>query len=125
MGTQHHGGGGGAGKVKHSDISFTKHFDKASISLWLACCTGQHFEEATLHCRKAGGEQEVYLKIKLKDAIISHYSVGGHSKGDLPIMDEFTLNVGSIEKEYKTQTSKGSVEGPVKGGWNLKTNAKI
>ena len=65
----------------------TKHFDKASISLWLACCTGQHFEEATLHCRKAGGEQEVYLKIKLKDAIISHYSVGGHSKGDLPIID--------------------------------------
>ena len=40
-------------------------------------------------------------------------------------MDEFSLNYGQIEKEYKTQTEKGSVSGPVKGGWSLKENRKV
>ncbi len=124
-GTQHHGGGGGAGKVKISDWHFTKHYDKSSVLLWLSCCTGTHYEQAVLTCRKAGGEQEPYLTITFKDVLISSYNIGGHSKGDLPIMDEFSLNVGSINKEYKTQTSKGTTSGPVKAGWDCKANTKI
>jgi type VI secretion system secreted protein Hcp len=124
-GTQAHGGGGGAGKVRFSDIHCTKLYDKSSVQIMLACATGQHFPEGTITCRKAGGEQEPFLIIKLKDIIISSYNMGGHSKGELPIMAEFSLNYGSIEKEYKVQTEKGTVSGPVKGGWSCKENRKL
>ena len=40
-------------------------------------------------------------------------------------MDEFSVNYGSIHKEYKTQTEKGTVSGPVKGGWSLKENRNL
>jgi type VI secretion system secreted protein Hcp len=124
-GTQHHGGGGGAGRVRFSDIHCTKLYDKSSVELMLACATGKHFEEGTITCRKAGGEQEPYLIIKLKDVLVSSYNMGGHSKGELPVMDDFALNYGSIHKEYKVQTEKGSVGSPVKGGWSLKENKKL
>ena len=114
-GTQHHGGGGGAGKVKISDWHFTKHYDKSSVLLWLSCCTGTHYEQAILTCRKAGGEQESYLKIKLKDVLISSYNIGGHSKGDLPIMDEFTLNVGSIKRSTRPRPPKARPRRPGQG----------
>jgi type VI secretion system secreted protein Hcp len=123
-GTQAFGGGGGAGKVSFSDLSCSKAFDKASPSLMQACATGQHFPEAIITCRKAGGEQEPYLVIKLKDVIVSSYNVGGHSKGDLPLMDDFSLNYGALHEEYKVQTEKGTVGSPVHAGWSLKENVK-
>jgi type VI secretion system secreted protein Hcp len=122
-GTQHHGGGG-AGRVDFSDINCTKLYDKSSVELMLACATGKHFPEATITCRKAGGEQEPYLVITLKDVLVSSYDMGGHSKGELPVMDDFALNYGSIHKEYKVQTEKGTVGSPVKCGWSLKENKK-
>src|SRR5262249_3546549 len=124
-GTQAHGSGGGAGKVKFGDINCTKKYDRASALLMLACATGQHFPEATITCRKAGGQQEPYLVIKLKDVLVSSYNMGGHSQAELPIMDQFSVNFGSIEKEYKVQTEKGTVGAPVKAGWSVKQNAKI
>ena len=81
--------------------------------------------ETTLTCRKAGGTQEPYLIIKLKDVLVCSYNMGGNSKGELPIMDQFSLDFGSIEKEYKVQTEKGTVGAPVKAGWCVKQNAKI
>src|SRR5262249_13248662 len=100
-------------------------YDKASVELFLSCCTGKHFEEATLTMRKAGGEQEPFLVIKLKDVMVCSYNMGGHSKGELPVMDDFALNYGSIHKEYKVQDSKGTVGSPVKGGWSCKENKKL
>jgi type VI secretion system secreted protein Hcp len=124
-GTQAHGGGGGAGKVRFSDMHLHKLYDKSSPVLLLACARGEHFEEAVITVRKAGGEQEPYLVITLKDVLVSSYDMGGHSKGELPVMDDFTLNYGSIHKEYKTQTEKGTVGSPVKGGWSIKENKKL
>jgi type VI secretion system secreted protein Hcp len=124
-GTQASGGGGGAGRVEFTDINCTKVYDKSSPVLMLACATGKHFDEASITCRKAGGEQEPYLVITLKDVLVSSYNMGGHSKGELPIMDDFSLNYGSIHKEYRTQTDKGTLAAPIKGGWNVKTNEKI
>jgi type VI secretion system secreted protein Hcp len=124
QGTQHHGGGGGAGRVEFSDLHCTKKYDRSSVQLMLACAMGQHFPEATITCRKAGGEQEPYLVLHLKDVLVSSYNMGGHGKGELPIMDEISLQFGAILKEYKTQTEKGTLGRPVKGGWNLKQHCK-
>src|SRR5262245_58405937 len=68
-------GGLGTGKVEMSDISFSIITNRASPKLMLACATGQHIKEATLVCRKAGGDQQEYLKIKFGDLIISSFEV--------------------------------------------------
>lgn len=123
-GTFSRGGGGGAGKASFQDFHFTKEMDKASPKLMLACATGDHIAKATLVCRKAGGTQEEYLKIEFGDVLVSSYQVGGSSGGGALPTDQFSLNYGKIEQEYKEQTSKGSLAGSVKAGWDLKANKK-
>src|SRR5438309_7879006 len=62
------GGGGGTGKVAMNDFHFVKKVDKASAKLFTACCTGEHFKDATLVCRRAGKDQQEFLKIVLTSA---------------------------------------------------------
>src|SRR4051812_11312285 len=61
------GGGGGAGKVRMQDFHFTVPTNKASPKLFLACANGQHIKKATLTCRKAGKEQQEFLKYNFED----------------------------------------------------------
>ena len=124
-GTFSSGGGGGAGKASFQDIHFTKVYDKSSPKLMEACASGKHIGKATFIARKAGGEQEEYLKIEFGDVLISSYQSGGSSGSDVLPTDQFSMNYGKISKEYKEQTAKGSLGGSVKAGWNLKENAKL
>lgn len=123
-GTAGHGGGGGAGKVSFQDIHFTHKFDKASPALAVACATGQHFKEATLFVRKAGGGQQEYLNVKIEDSIVSSYQLSG-SGGEVVPTDSFSLNFVKITLEYKEQKADGSLGGSVKGGFDLGTGKKI
>lgn len=119
------GGGGGAGKVNIQDFHFTTVMSKASPKLFEACATGQHIKEAVLIARKAGGDQQEYLKITLTDVLISSYQTGGSSgDGGIPI-DSFSLNFAKIEFEYKPQRPDGSLDTPVKTGYDLKLNKKV
>src|SRR5437867_6223278 len=61
-GTLTAGGGGGAGKVQMQDMKFVMKVNKASPRLMLACATGQHMKGAILTARKAGRDQQEYLK---------------------------------------------------------------
>src|SRR4051794_1035038 len=65
-GTFQYGGGGGAGKVTFEDFHFVMKSNKASPKLMLACATGEHIKKAELTCRKAGKEQQEYLKVKFE-----------------------------------------------------------
>jgi type VI secretion system secreted protein Hcp len=123
-GTQSHGSGGGAGKVRFQDLHITKKVDKASPKLLLACASGKHFPKATLYCRKAGGEQEEFLIWHFKDVIVSSYQTGGHGHSEVLPVDQFSLNFGQIVMEYKTQDEKGKTGPGAKAGWDLKQNAK-
>jgi len=118
-GTGAYGGGGGAGKVKMDDMHFTKIVDKATPKLMLACATGEHITKATLVCRKAGKEQQEYLKITLTDCLVSHIS-SASSGGVLP-QDQFSLNFSKIEFDYKQQNKDGTLGGSVKTSYNLKS----
>src|SRR5262245_49573979 len=68
------GGGGGAGKVHMRDFHFVAKVSKASPRLLLACASGEHLQEAILHCRKAGSKQHEYLTIRLRDCLVSSFS---------------------------------------------------
>ena len=118
------GGGGGAGKVSMQDFHFVMKVNKASPKLMLACATGQHIKKADLVCRRAGGEQQEYMKISFADLLVSSYQTGG-SAGDVVPVDQISLNFAKIEFEYKPQKVDGSLDAPVKTGYDLKQNKKV
>lgn len=120
-GTHAAGGGGGAGKVSMQDFHFVMKVNKASPKLLLACANGEHIKKAVLTCRKAGKDQQEYLKMTFSDLLVSSYQTGG-SAGDLIPMDQISLNYAKIEFEYKEQKPDGTLGGAVKAGWDLKAN---
>src|SRR5262245_35706568 len=124
MGTGGHGGGGGAGKATFQDFHFHTHISKASPKLFLACATGEHFKKAVLTCRKAGKEQQEYLKITLTDVLVSSYQNGGGSGGVLP-SDQGALNFAKMEVEYLPQKADGTLGAAVKAGYDLASNKKV
>ena len=125
-GTHVAGGGGGAGKVAMQDFHFVMRHSKASPKLMLACASGEHIKKATLTCRKAGKDQQEFLKIDFSDLLVSSFQTGGADNDKHPVpIDQVTLNFAKIEHEYKEQSADGSLKGPVKAGWNVKENKAV
>ncbi len=124
-GSSAYGGGGGAGKVAMQDFNFVMKHNKASPKLFLACATGEHIPKGILTCRKAGKEQQEFLKVTFTDLLVSSYQTGGSSAGELIPMDQISLNFAKIETEYKEQKPDGSLGGTVKAGYDLKKNKAV
>ena len=124
-GTHSAGGGGGAGKVQMQDFHFVMKANTASPKLMEACATGEHIKNAILICRKAGKDQQEYMKWTFSDLLVSSYQTGGSSHGDVIPMDQVSLNFSKIEFEYKAQKADGTLDGPVKAGYDLKANKKV
>jgi type VI secretion system secreted protein Hcp len=120
-GSHAYGSGGGAGKVAMSDFSFTMRVNKASPKLLLSCANGSHIKSGLLTCRKAGKEQQEYLKIKFSDLLVSSFQTGG-SAGDVVPVDQIALNFAKIEYEYAEQKADGTLGTKVPVHWDLKTN---
>ncbi len=118
------GRGGGAGKVSMQDFNFVMSANKATPKLMLACAIGTHIPSAKLTARKAGGEQQEYLTITFSDLLVSSYQTGG-SQGDIIPTDQVALNFAKIEYEYKPQKPDGTMDAPIKVGYDLKANKKI
>jgi type VI secretion system secreted protein Hcp len=122
-GTTTAGGGGGAGKVSFSDISFSKRLDKSSPLLYLHCAQGKHIRSATLYVRKAGGDKPLeYYVVKLTDVLVSSVQTSGG--GDV-VVESFSLNFTKIEFSYAAQKPDGSLDTPVKSGWDIAANVPL
>ena len=117
-------GGGGAGKVVFTDISFTKPVDKSSPQLYLQCAQGKHIPTAILYGRKAGERPTDYYIIKLTDVLISSVQTSGASGGDRPT-ESLSLNFTKIEFSYARQKPDGSFEPPIQTGWDIKLNVEV
>ena len=120
-GTTHSGGGGGAGKVNAGDISITKHVDRATPALMLSCCNGKHFKQGVLTVRKAGEKPLEYLKLTLKEIIISGYTTGG-SGGEDRITENVSLNFAEYKLEYSPQKPDGSGDAAVEAIFHIAQN---
>jgi type VI secretion system secreted protein Hcp len=81
--------------------------DKSSPLLAMASCDGKSPGQATFVARKAGRDQQEYLKIKLTDIIISSYNTSG-SSDDKPL-ETVSLNFGKAEIEYAPQKDDGTL----------------
>jgi type VI secretion system secreted protein Hcp len=114
------GGGGATHKVHMQDFNFTVFHSKASPKLMLACATGQHIASAVLVARKAGREQQEYLKVTFTDLLISSFQTGG-SADNINLTDQISFNFARIEHEYKERLATGGLGGSIKTGFDLKT----
>src|SRR6266567_1568696 len=119
-GTFAEGGGGGAGKVSMHDFSFTMGTNKASPKIMLACARGDHIPKAILTCRKAGKDQQEFMKVTMSDIMVSSFQTGGHG-GDVIPSESISLNFAKIEFEYKEQQKTGALGGSTKAFFDLKT----
>lgn len=124
-GTHASGGGGGAGKVQMQDFHFVMKVNKSSPKLLLACANGEHIKKAVLICRKAGKEQQEFLKITLTDVLVSSYQTGGSGHSDILPSDQISLNFAKIEYEYKEQLPTGQLGGVMKAGYDVKANKSL
>jgi type VI secretion system secreted protein Hcp len=113
------GGGMAVGKGTHQDLHFTKKFDGASPNLSKNCAAGKHFKEATLSMSLAGGKQEDFLVIKLKEVFITSHQVSASTGGE--VTDQASMSYGDIEYAYKPQKADGSLGGDIKFGWDIRT----
>jgi|ERR1700674_143262 type VI secretion system secreted protein Hcp len=120
-GTTHMGGGGGSGKVNVQDISFTKYVDASTHALMLACCDGTHYPQALLTVRKAGKTPVEYIKITMKEVIITSLSTGG-SGGEDRLTENCTLNFAEYKLEYTPQDEKGAGGATKTAAWNIASN---
>jgi type VI secretion system secreted protein Hcp len=124
-GTAASNSGIGAGKVAMQDVSFVMRVNKASPKIALACANGDHINKAVLVCRKAGKDQQEFLKYTFTDILVSSYHTGGSQQSDVVPIDQFNLNFSKIECEYKEQKHDGTLGGTVKMGWDVKQHKSV
>lgn len=121
VGTAVTGGGLGAGKAKFTDFNFVIDTQKGTQAMLVYCASGKHIPKVVLSCRKAGGKQEVYYTAEMKDCLITNVttSIGEEST------DTVTFNFVSLYVSYAAQKEDGTLEGPAKGGYDLKKNMAL
>lgn len=122
-GTTHTGTGGGAGKVSVNDLSITKYVDKGTPTLIISCCNGKHFDQGLLTVRKAGENPLEYLKITMKEVLVTSVSSGG-SGGEDRLTENITLNFAEFKVEYTPQKADGSGDAAIEAGWKIAANVK-
>jgi type VI secretion system secreted protein Hcp len=120
-GTTHIGSGSGAGKVAVQDLSITKYIDKSSPTLFQHCCNGKHISKGEIVVRKAGEKPLDYLKVELKDIIVTHVSMGG-SGGEDRLTENVTLNFREFNLKYAVQNKDGSKGTEVEHKWDIAKN---
>lgn len=121
-GSFHMGGGGGTAKANFQDMSVTKWVDKASPLLMLKTADGDHFEKATLVCRKAGKQPLEYLTIVMHKVLITSYTTGG-SGGEDRLTENISLNFAEVDIKYIEQTDEGGEGAKPEFKWNIRENA--
>jgi type VI secretion system secreted protein Hcp len=120
-GTMHVGGGGGSGKANFQDVSVTKWVDKSSHALLKAVSIGQHVKEALLTVRKAGEKPLEYIKLTMKDCLITSVSTGG-SGGEDQLTENITINFGNFAYEYTPQKPDGTGDSVLPFGFDIEAN---
>ncbi|WP_305985410.1 type VI secretion system tube protein Hcp [Roseibium sp. MMSF_3544] len=123
-GTTHMGSGSGSGKAHFQDLSITKYVDKSTPVLMQHLSTGKHIPAGWFYCRKAAGDNPLeYIKIEMKDIIVTSISTGGSGSDDR-ITENTTLNFGEYKLIYTEQKPDGSKGAAPEFAWDIAANEK-
>jgi type VI secretion system secreted protein Hcp len=116
------GGGGGAGKVECGAITMMKNIDSSSPLLLKGVATGQHFPQATITFRTAGGKNaEEYYVITMKDIFITELSQTDSADPN-KIFEKLVINARSFDFKYTPITVKGTLGKPVSFKYDCAAN---
>jgi type VI secretion system secreted protein Hcp len=112
-------GGAGTGRATPQDLHIVHSYDKASPILAKKAAQGQRIPTAVLSTRRSGEGQKDFLKITMKEVIITSVQASASSEG---VMEQVAMAYTNIDFSYSPQTSTGGAGAPVAFGWNVKTN---
>jgi type VI secretion system secreted protein Hcp len=117
------GGSGraGTGKPQLGELVVSTRTSIASPPLFLACASGQHFKDATLTARQAGGSE--FLRIALTDVVVTSYQIGG-AETDQPL-DSVSFGFAKVEIEYRSMLPTGALGPAATAGWDVKSGKKL
>jgi type VI secretion system secreted protein Hcp len=113
-------GGVGAGKSVPGPFSFQHQYDKASPVLGKYAASGKFFKQVYLTARKAGEGQKDFLKVTMKEVLVT--SVLVDASGDGGAHESVSLAYRDIDFAYKPQDPKGTLGAAVKFGWDTATS---
>lgn len=103
------------GETTLADVEVMRKLDKSSVKLQEACAAGKYFPEVEIHfCTTVGGKQETFLIYKLKDVIVTSYSLQANAASEPEPTELVTFNFAEVEWTYvlvdpKTGKKMGSV----------------
>jgi type VI secretion system secreted protein Hcp len=116
------------GKVSISSFNVMKKTEKSSLVLFSACCTGQHFDSATVTMRKATGDsggQKAFLIYEFTDVMVESIQWSGSSGGDDTPTESLSLAFGKCKIDYFMQEGKtGGMKAAGSASWDLTKVAK-
>jgi len=115
-------GGAGAGKVSISSFNIMKKTDSASPALFLNCCKGQHFTEAHVVLRKAGGDALEYLNYDFTEVFVESIQWSGSSGGDDTPTESVSFAFGKVDLKYTPQKGKGEKGTAIPATWDIRAN---
>jgi type VI secretion system secreted protein Hcp len=116
----HAGGGKSAGKSSISGFNFLKKTDTSSAVLFQHCCTGQHFKEALVTVRRAGGKDPIeYLKYKFSEVMVEAVQWSGSAGGEETPSESVTLAFNKVEITYTPMDATGKSGAPVVTSYDI------
>lgn len=115
-------GGAGAGKVSISSFNVMKKTDASSAAMFTNCCKGQHFTNAHVVLRKAGGTAVEYLKYDFEEVFVESIQWSGSSGGDDTPTESVSFAFGKVAIEYLPQLAKGEEGTKKTATWDLRAN---
>jgi type VI secretion system secreted protein Hcp len=114
--------GGQATQANFGPLVVSKHCDKASSALAIACANGAHPGKATLSCMKLDGTSRVeYLKIELEHVMVTDLQWGG-SGGDQIVSESCSLIFNKITTTYQVQKDEGGAGGAATFSYDISTS---
>lgn len=117
--------GAAGGRVSLSSFSFMKRSDATSAEIFKHCCTGTHFEKATLKMMKATGDQPMeFITYDFTEVYVDSVSWSA-SRSDNEPAEAVTFAFGKIEVSYMPQTTTGSGGSPIRTGFDVTTGKPV
>jgi type VI secretion system secreted protein Hcp len=117
--------GTGAARVIMQDFHFVMRVNKASPKLFLACASGTHIRNAILTVRRPGAGAAEFLKWTLTDVTVASYQTAADVPPGDPPTDQVNLRFAKIEVEYRPVKPDGSLDAPVKAGFDVTANRPV
>jgi type VI secretion system secreted protein Hcp len=120
-------GGPAAGRVTMQDFHFAMRVNKASPKLFLACAGAAHIRNAILTVRRAGANPVEFLKWTLSNVTVASYQTASNmpAADPDPPLDQTSLRFAKIEVEYSAMRPDGSLDAPIKAGWDVQANTPV